>query len=367
MIMLEVADPTILVSLLTGFLGSGKTTLLNRLLKRSDMGETAVLVNEFGDIGIDHSLVETVDESMVMLTTGCLCCAVQGDLARALRELFIRRVKGLVPEFRRVVIETTGLADPAPILHTLLNDPVVANRFQLDSVITTVDATHGRGQLDRHLEACKQAAVADRIVMTKTDLADAAAMDALAARIDAINPGAPIIRAAHGDVAPERLFGAGLYRPEAKSFDVQDWLHEEAFRGRAPHEHGSRHDHDHTHEEHDHATHRHDDIEAFCLVRHEAIEWPAFVAWMQTLITHRGENLLRVKGIVNITGESQPIVIHGVQHVLYPPVRLTRWPNGDRRTRIVFITRGLERRIVENSLEILQQAARDQAGAQPLP
>ena len=365
MIMQEVADSTVQVSLLTGFLGSGKTTLLNRLLKRSDMGETAVLVNEFGDIGIDHSLVETVDESMVMLTTGCLCCAVQGDLARALRELFIRRVKGEVPEFNRVVIETTGLADPAPILHTLLNDPVVANRFQLDSVITTVDATHGRGQLDRHIEACKQAAVADRIVMTKIDLADAAAMNELAARLDTINPGAPIIRAAHGDVSPERLFGAGLYRPETRSFDVQGWLHEEAFRDRRAHEH--EHGHVHAVDDHEHATHRHDDIEAFCLVRHEAIEWPAFVAWMQTLITHRGENLLRVKGIVNITGESQPIVIHGVQHVLYPPVRLTRWPNGDQRTRIVFITRGLERRIVENSLEILQQAAREQTGAQPLP
>ena len=360
-----VADTNILVSLLTGFLGSGKTTLLNRLLQCGDMSETAVLVNEFGDIGIDHALVEAVDDSMITLTTGCLCCAAQGDLSRALREMFIKRVKGEVPCFRRVLIETTGLADPAPILHTLLNDPIVANRYQLDGVVTTIDAVHGLGQLDRHPESCKQAAVADRIVMTKTDLAEAARMDALEARLEAINPGAPVIRAVQGDVAPEQLFGCGLYDPATKTFDVQNWLHEEAFQKREAHDH----DHGHAHGRPDtHGSDRHDDeIEAFCLVRQEPIEWPAFVAWMQTLISHRGENLLRIKGIVNITGEDQPIAVHGVQHVLYPPVRLPRWPNNDRRSRVVFITRGLERRIIEHSLEILQQAAREQIGPQTTP
>jgi G3E family GTPase len=360
------ADSVVSVSLLTGFLGSGKTTLLNRLLRAPGMQRTAVLVNEFGDIGIDHALVEQVDESMVTLSAGCLCCTIQGDLSRTLRELFVRRVKGDVPPFRRVLIETTGLADPAPVLHTLLNDPVVANRFELDGVITTVDALHGAGQLVRHPESCKQAAVADRIVMTKTDLGEPRAMDALEERLHAINPGAPVIRATHGDVAPERLFGCGLYDPETKSFDVRGWLQEEAFRARQ----GGGHEH-HNHVNDNvslHDPNRHgDDIEAFCLVRHEPIEWPAFVAWMQTLISHRGENLLRIKGIVNITDEPNPIAIHGVQHVLHPPVRLPRWPDGDRRSRIVFITRGLERRVIENSLEMLQQAARDQSATAAFP
>jgi len=351
----DTSDAGIQVSLLTGFLGSGKTTLLNRLLRHPDMAETAVLVNEFGDIGIDHLLVEQVDEDMVQLTTGCLCCAVQGDLTRALRELFLKRVKGDVTQFRRVLIETTGLADPAPVIHTLMNDPVIATRYFLDGVITTVDAVHGAGQLARHPESRKQAAVADRIVITKTDLAERDAVAGLEAALKSLNPAAPVIHAVMGDVAPDRLFGCGLYDPATKSFDVRRWLREEAYSG----DHAG-HDHDH---DHGHGAHRHaSDIQAFCMTYDEAIEWPAFVAWIQTLITHKGENLLRIKGLVNIAGEDQPIAIHGVQHVFHSPVRLPAWPGEDRRSRIVFITRDIEPAVIRSSLDALQQAAKETAG-----
>jgi G3E family GTPase len=352
----ENEDPGIQVSLLTGFLGSGKTTLLNRLLHHPDMAETAVLVNEFGDIGIDHLLVESVDEAMVQLTTGCLCCTVQGDLTRALRELFLKRARGEITRFRRVLIETTGLADPAPILHTLINDPVLAHRYFLDGVIATVDGVHGPGQLDRHAECRKQTAVADRIVITKTDMADQTTLPTLEEAIRALNPAAPIHHAALGDVSPSELFGCGLYDPASKSFDVRNWLREEAYRADQD-RHGHAHDHHHL------DVNRHGaDIEAFCMVHDEPLEWPAFIAWIQTLITHKGENLLRIKGIVSIVGEDKPIAIHGVQHVFHNPVRLPGWPSDDRRSRIVFITRGIEAGIIEQSLHALQKAARETAG-----
>jgi len=346
-------DAGIQVSLLTGFLGSGKTTLLNHLLRHPDMAETAVLVNEFGDIGIDHLLVESVDEEMVQLTTGCLCCTVQGDLTRALRELFLKRAKGEITKFRRVLIETTGLADPAPILHTLINDPILAHRYFLDGVISTVDGVHGMGQLARQTECRKQTAVADRIVITKTDMVDKTSLPALEGAIKALNPAAPIHHAAHGDVDPSSLFGCGLYDPASKSFDVQNWLREEAY-----HDEHEENDHDHDHQNLDKNRHG-SDIEAFCMVYDEPLEWPAFIAWIQTLITHKGENLLRIKGIVSIVDEDKPIAIHGVQHVFHNPVRLPDWPSEDRRSRIVFITRGIEAGVIEQSLDALQKAARE--------
>tara|TARA_B100000530_G_scaffold272858_1_gene185562 strand:- start:330 stop:1415 length:1086 start_codon:yes stop_codon:yes gene_type:complete len=350
-------EDAIQVSLLTGWLGSGKTTLLNALLKNPDMSETAVLVNEFGDIGIDHILVDTVDENLVELTTGCLCCTVQGDLSRALRELFLKRVKGEVNQFKRVLIETTGLADPAPILHTLMNDPIIASRFYLDGVISTSDALFGLGQLDRHEEPRKQAAVADRIVMTKVDMAENEQIEALEKRLNSLNPSANILKAANGDIEPSSLFGCGLYDPETKNFDVQSWLRDEAFKEEHEHSHDG-HDHNHSEQGHSHDPARHGDgIDSFCMRYDEPIEWPAFVAWIQTLITHRGENLLRIKGIVNIDGEKNPVAIHGVQHIFHHPVRLAEWPTDDHDTRIVFITRDLEQKVIRESLEALQKAA----------
>tara|TARA_Y100001934_G_scaffold254245_1_gene319935 strand:- start:2457 stop:3551 length:1095 start_codon:yes stop_codon:yes gene_type:complete len=356
-------EDAIQVSLLTGWLGSGKTTLLNSLLKHEDMSKTAVLVNEFGDIGIDHDLVDTVDEDLVELTTGCICCTIQGDLTRVLRELFLKRVKGEVAKFKRVLIETTGLADPAPILHTLINDPIIATRFYLDGVISTSDAVFGFGQLDRHEEPRKQAAVADRIVITKTDMAEEEQLNDLESRLHSINPTAKIYRVTKGDIKPDKLFGCGLYDPETKTFDVKEWLREEALRDQNT---TRSHDHAHDHAHHPHGEHEHshdpdrhgDGISSFCIRYEEPLEWPAFVAWIQTLITHRGENLLRIKGIINIDGEEQPLAIHGVQHIFHHPVKLPEWPSEDRDTRIVFITKDLKKDIIQNSLEALQLAAK---------
>lgn len=352
-------DDAIQVSLLTGWLGSGKTTLLNALLKHPDMAETAVLVNEFGDIGIDHMLVDTVDENLVELTTGCLCCTVQGDLSRALRELFLKRAKGEVTQFKRVLIETTGLADPAPILHTLMNDPIISSRFFLDGVITTSDAVFGLSQLERHEEPRKQAAVADRIVMTKVDLVEKSAINTLKARLTDLNPSATIIKSANGGIAPDVLFGCGLYNPENKTFDVQNWLRDEAYRENHHHAHNEENSQD-IKQQHDHDPTRHGDgIASFCMRYKEPIEWPAFVAWIQTLITHRGENLLRIKGIVNLDGEENPVAIHGVQHMFHHPVKLSEWPSDDHDTRIVFITRDLGEKVILESLDALQNASKN--------
>jgi len=332
-------SPALPVSVITGFLGSGKTTLLNALVAHPAMGETAVLINEFGEVGLDHLLVRKIDETIILLNSGCLCCSVRGDMITALRDLFLKRVRGEVPQFARAVIETTGLADPAPIIHTLMGDPLLGARYRLDGVVATVDAVNGDGQFDAHPEAVKQAAMADRLVLTKCDLAGGAAVAALEARLRRLNPAAPICRADHGDVPPAALFPAGLYDPATKSADVARWLNAEAY---AP---GQDHDHDRGY---DHDVNRHDDrIRSFCLTFDEPLVWERFVEWMEILQSARGQNLLRIKGILNVAGEARPVVVHGVQHVFHPPATLPAWPTADRRSRVVFITRDLGKTAVE--------------------
>jgi len=328
------------VSVITGFLGSGKTTLLNALLAHPAMAETAVLVNEFGEVGLDHLLVRKIDEAVVLLNAGCLCCSIRGDLVTALRDLFLKRVRGEVPEFTRTVVETTGLADPAPIIHTLMSDPLIGARYRLDGVVATVDAVHGMGQLDAHAEAVKQAAMADRIVLTKCDIAEGKTVEALRARLAGLNPAAPVLPADHGDVPPAALFPAGLYDPATKTADVGRWLNAEAYEAASAAAH-DRH-------RHAHDVNRHDEhIRAFCLTFEEPLAWERFVRWMEVLQSTRGESLLRVKGILNVAGEDHPVVVHGVQHVFHPPAALPAWPGADRRSRIVFITRDLGRAAVE--------------------
>jgi G3E family GTPase len=338
------------VTLLTGFLGSGKTTLLNRLLKEPGMAATAVIVNEFGEIGLDHLLVESAKDDVVLMQSGCLCCTVRSDIAETLVDLFVRRVKGSVPDFARVVIETTGLADPAPILHTLMSDPLVAARYALDGVVATVDAVNGEATLDRQAEAVKQAAVADRLILTKADLAEAAALAALRERLARLNPSAPILAAAHGAADPAQLFGLGLYDPQTKSIDVQRWLREEAFAEAAAHGHHEAHEH--------HDPNRHDErIRAFCLVRERPISWAALSGWLDALADLRGEDLLRFKAIVALSDRpEEPVVLHGVQHIFHPPVLLPAWPSPDRRTRMVFITRDLPRETIEETLAAYEAA-----------
>lgn len=324
------------VSVLTGFLGSGKTTLLNALLRDPALADTAVIVNEFGEIGLDHLLMETVDGEMTVMASGCICCTIRSDLESTLRDLLARARGGSIPQFRRVVVETTGLADPAPIVQMLLNNPLVSGFFRLDAVITTVDTVNGATQLDAQEEAVKQAAMADRLILTKTDLTDPGATDALDGRLAVLNPTAERIRAVSGAVAASRLFGAGWYDPDSKTPDVRRWLRDEALAADGHHDHS--HDHSHRHD-----VNRHDGgIVAFALTYDEPLDWDLVNTWLAGLREIHGEKLLRVKGILNLADESEPVVVHGVQHVFHSPARLPAWPDGDRRSRIVFITRDLD-------------------------
>jgi G3E family GTPase len=333
------------VTLLTGFLGSGKTTVLNHILKQPEMAATAVIINEFGEIGLDHLLVERSSEDVVLLNSGCLCCTVRGDIVETLTNLFVDRVKGKVPFFTRVAIETTGLADPAPILHTLMTDPIVAARYMLDGVVTTIDAVNGTGTLDRQPEAVKQAAVADRLLLTKTDLADGEARQTLEARLKSLNPSAAVVPVAQGAVDPAVLFNLGFYDPATKSADVGRWLRDEAFAR------GDTHEHQHA------DVNRHDDrIRAFCITRERPISWAALSAWLDGLATMRGDDLLRLKAIVALSDRpDQPVILHGVQHLFHPPVLLPEWPSEDHRTRMVFITRDLPQQAIEATLTAFEE------------
>ena len=352
-------DPTIpegplSVAVITGFLGSGKTTLLRHLLQHPEMGETAVIVNEFGEIGLDHVLVESAKEDLVLMDSGCLCCTIRGDLVNTIRDLYKRRVRREVPPFERLVIETTGLADPAPILHTLMSDPLVVERFRLDSVITTVDALTGQASLDRHEESRRQAAVADRLLITKTDLAEAADLPELEARLAALNPAASRQRIVRGVVEPAAIFNAGLYDPQSKTADVRRWLQAEAYGGGGhggDHDHGHDHDHDHDHDGPRHDVNRHDEsIRAFCLTYDRPLDWDRFCSWIDMLVSLYGRDILRIKGLLNVAGQDRPVVIHGVQHVFHPPVELEAWPDRDRRSQLVFIVKDLSPKVFEDTL-----------------
>ena len=323
------------LTVLTGFLGAGKTTLLNRLLQDPALAQAAVIINEFGEIGLDHLLVEHVEDGVMLLSTGCLCCTMRGDLIDTLEKL-LRGLDNGRMNFNRVIIETTGLADPAPVLHTAMVHPYLLLRFRLDGVVTVVDAVNGGATLDAHIEAVKQAAVADRIVLTKTDLPEAAGTDALRARLKSLNPAAPVIEAGKAGVA--QLIDCGLYDPERKIPDVKRWLADEAY--------AAAHDDHHHH----HDVNRHDDrIRAFTLASEQAIPYSAFEMFLDLVRSMHGPKLLRVKGIVKIAETpDRPVVIHGVQHVFHPPATLAAWPDADHRTRLVFIVDDIEARAIED-------------------
>jgi len=337
------------LTVLTGFLGAGKTTLLNRLLKDPALAETAVIINEFGEISLDHLLVEYVGDNMVLLQSGCLCCTMRGDLVDAL-ETLLRDLDNRRCKFRRVLLETTGLADPAPVLHTAMAHPYLVMRYRLDGVVTAVDAVNGETTLDEHAEAVKQAAVADRIVLTKTDLADAGQCERIVARLRALNPAATILDAAKGEATADRLLGCGLYDPDRKIPDVKKWLAAEAYAdAQQQHHHG--HDHDHGHQHLD--RNRHDEhIASFVLTSDIAIPAGTLEMFLELLRATHGSKLLRIKGIVKLAEMPEtPVVVHGVQHVFHPTARLERWPDDDHRTRLVFITRDLPERTVRELFE----------------
>jgi G3E family GTPase len=332
------------VSVLTGFLGSGKTTLLNRVLRDPAMDETAVIVNEFGEIGLDHALMEKASDDVILMASGCLCCTVRGELLETLDNLAYRRDKGEIPNFRRILVETTGLADPAPILQGLIYDVGMMELFRIGPVVTMVDAVHGARSLDEHREAVKQVAVADRLVLSKTDLAPRDSVPALITRLRQLNPGAPLFQAGGDAVSPDKLFGGAGFELDDKISEVRDWIDEEAHAHHG-HDHEA-HGHDHEHEALD--RNRHDDrIRAYCYTFDRPLNFEDAMIWLEQISGRYGENVLRMKGLLNVTGRDAPVAVHGVHYLQHPPVTLARWPDDDRRSRLVFILRDLDRAAVE--------------------
>jgi G3E family GTPase len=329
------------VTVLTGFLGSGKTTLLGQLLRSPQFSRTAVIINEFGEIGLDHELVETSEESFVELETGCLCCTVRDDLARTLADILRRRDEGSVAPFERVVIETSGLADPAPILHVLMTDTGLAQRLCLAGVITLVDAVNGLSTLARQPESVKQAAIADRLVLTKTDLVDRGEVHALVERLAAINPCATVLTASFGEIDSRQLFDL---RTDAQAGEPRELRTVHRFtqddRNGGP---------THDHRPHDLG------ISCFAIVREEPIRAITLTLLLEVLAEHCGGDLLRLKGLVNVSEcPERPAVIHGVQHVFHPPTWLDSWPSEDRRSRLLFVGRGIPQAWVVALLDALE-------------
>jgi len=322
------------VNLLTGFLGSGKTTLLKRILADAAFADTAVLINEFGEIGLDHDLVERVDGDMVLLRSGCVCCTVRGELATALKDLYSKRERGLLPPFRRVIIESTGLADPFPVLSTIKADPVLRHHFRAGNVITTVDAVNGLRQLETYIESNRQAAIADQLVVTKTDLAADCDRQTLEERLRILNPDAPLLMAADPDLDLSSLADMrGSVSPDSclsqSGFYCEEPLQLVSAEG-VPHQAA---------------------ISSVSLRVDRPVDWTAFGLWLTMLLNRHGERVLRVKGILNLKGEERPVAVHGVQHLVHAPVHMDTWPSGDRTSRLVFILDGIDGAVVKRSFE----------------
>jgi G3E family GTPase len=331
------------ITLITGFLGAGKTTLISRLVRHPDMNRVAVVINEVGEIGIDHDIVATASENIALLANGCICCSVRTDLQETLRELFGQRRKGQVADFDRVIIETTGLADPAPVVQTLASDTMLAAHYRLDGVVTLVDAVNGALQLAQHAEPSKQIALADRIFVTKSDLASPSQVQELQAAIEGINPGARISLVLDGAVEPRELMNLGLASARAGAQTLSflgERLEGEGSEGERTLRRSPIHD---------------SAIRTLSLRFERPFTWSAFSAALELLATLRGPDLLRVKGIVNVEGK--PVVVQGVQHIFHDPVELDRWPSADTGTRLVFITRRIEEHTIRNLLQAVADAA----------
>ena len=329
---------------LTGFLGAGKTSLLRRLLMLPELGDTAVIINEFGEIGLDHLLVEeTVDEDVVLLKSGCICCTVRGDLKSALVALMERRRLGAIPAFARIAIETTGIADPAPIVATLAADPMLRHHFRMGNIVTVVDVPNGLSNIDAYPESLRQVAAADRLIVTKTDLASDEEAARLRARLGALNPTAELVTLTEAMTPDAALLLSDIHDDDTRSVEVARWLAGAA-------EVGGDHDHDHPHSlRHRHDRNRHGDIRAFVLRAEEALSWPRFALWLSMLLNRHGNAVLRLKGLLELEGVDGPVVVQGVQHLIHAPLHLKAWPEGQRGTRIVIIAKGLDPALVQRS------------------
>ena len=323
------------VTLVTGFLGSGKTTLISQLLLHPEMRRVAVVINEVGEIGIDHDLVTMSSENITLLANGCICCSVRTDLQETLRDLFAQRRVGEVFDFDRVIVETTGLADPAPVVQTLASDTLLAAHYRLDGLITLVDGAHGAGQIQQQTEAVKQIAIADKIFITKSDLVDSARLDVLTELIRDLNAQAPIAFIHHGEVAPSELINLGLDSSRASDNTLR--FLGEAFNAAHTFNEGGRYLGQRS-SSHDAS------VRTLSLRFTQPFAWTSFTAALELLTTLRGPDLLRMKGIVNVDGE--PVVVQGVQHIFHTPVKMDRWPSDDQDSRLVFIVRHMDADVI---------------------
>ena len=339
------------VNVLTGALGSGKTTLLKALLRAPRLQGTMVLVNELGEVGIDHHLVEHASESTLLLENGCLCCAMRDDLKTALKDLHSRRARGEIPRYERVVVETTGIADPVPIAYTLLAEPVLQHHYRLGNVITVVDAVNAAMQLDRFAESVKQVALADRLVVSKLDIAGPGALEALRPRLARVNPDALVAAADSPDLDPIALLIADIHDRSSKSAEVERWMRSTSDAAAAHEDH------------HPHAG----DINACCFTFDVILDWTAFGVWMSMLLHHHGDRVLRMKGLLNVAGVPGPVLVNGVQHLVHPPAHLDRWPDEDRSSRLVVISSGLDREEIERSLHAFNALANPAPAGRDLP
>ena len=329
------------VNILTGALGSGKTTLLKALLRAPRLAGTMVLVNELGEVGIDHHLVEHVSESTLLLENGCLCCAMRDDLKTALKELHARRDRGEIPRYERVVVETTGIADPVPIAYTLLAEPVLQHHYRLGNVVTVVDAVNAPVQLDRFPEPVRQVALADRLVVSKLDIAGPGALEALRQRLAALNPDAPLLGADSPDLDPVDLLITDIHDRQSTSREVERWMHAAGDAAGA----------DAGHDPHPAA------ITATCFTFDAVLDWTAFGVWMSMLLHRHGDRVLRLKGLLNVAGVPGPVLVNGVQHLVHPPAHLDRWPDDDRASRLIVISSGLDREEIERSMQVFNALA----------
>ena len=372
------------ITIITGFLGSGKTTLLNTLLQHPEMTQAAIIVNEFGEIGLDYDLIERSDENVVELANGCLCCTVKSDLIDTLRDLYVQRNAGTIPHFDRVVIETTGIADPAPVLQLILTNPMIRNHYELDGVVTTVDAVNGASSLGRFPECVKQAAIADRLIITKSDLVLGMDHDEkiaeLSHKLRELNPAANMVVRTAGKMDPTDLFGTGMFDPETKQIDFESWLDPENYQSTGlgnpffgesePEEdamdyYKSRGHTPEDHEAHHHHHHDQSGIQTFCITRQEPMSVEMLRMFLEGLSSEAGPDLLRVKGIINIVEEpDRPAVIQGAQQLFHSLELMDNWPSADRRTRIVFITRHIDQAYIEETLELIERVSARTAAAQ---
>lgn len=332
------------IYVLSGFLGSGKTTLLRNLVRHPDFRDTAVIVNEFGEIGLDHELLETSEDDVILLQGGCLCCTVREDLAATIRRLLERRSAGKTPPFRRIVIETTGVADPVPVLFTLRTDPRVQQFCRLQGLIVTVDAQNALATLARHVESVRQAALADRIVITKTDLVERETIQAVRTAMGKLNPSASILTSSAGDLAPDLLLDGVNHDSTLGSSGVDQWLGELQPEGDDPPDlaRGSAHA----------AKYR-----SISWVGNASVDWSSFGIWLTMLLHAHGERVLRVKGILDVEGTAGPVAIHGVQHMVHPPLHLRSWPEGPRTSRLVFVVSDMSVDSIRESFDVFLRLA----------